>query len=86
MATRNIELTEHHEIVVSDLVRAGRYKSANDVINEGIQLIEEREAKLRALQDTLRSSIDAGGAHSATEVRAAVKERLDEWERVRNTR
>jgi antitoxin ParD1/3/4 len=35
---------------VDRLVRAGRYRSASDVIREGIRLVEEREAQFAALQ------------------------------------
>jgi antitoxin ParD1/3/4 len=37
---------------------------------EGLRLVEEREAKLAALTETLNASIGAGGAHSSADVRA----------------
>ena len=33
-------------------------------------LVEEREAKLAALRETLNASVEQGGAHSADDVRA----------------
>jgi antitoxin ParD1/3/4 len=55
MPTRNVVLTDHHEKVVADLVRSGRYQNASEVLREGLRLVEAREAreaaKLKALQD-----------------------------------
>jgi hypothetical protein len=41
------------------------------------RLVMERKAKLEALRKTIDASIARGGSHSAEEVRAAVKARLD---------
>jgi antitoxin ParD1/3/4 len=58
---------------VEETLRTGRYGSASEVVREGLRLVEEREAKLRALWETLRASIDAGG--EATD--QAIDEALD---------
>jgi hypothetical protein len=41
-------------------------------VREGLRLVEEREAKLRALRDTLRASIDAGGEATDQGIDAAL--------------
>lgn len=67
MPTRNVVLTDHHESVIADLVRSGRYQNASEVLREGLRLIEERDAreaaKLSALQEAARvgfADLDAG--------------------------
>lgn len=42
------ELGETLEKVVSDLVATGRYNSKSEVLREGVRLVQEREARLRA--------------------------------------
>jgi antitoxin ParD1/3/4 len=46
---------------VESAVKSGRYGSASEAVREGLPLVEEREAKLQALRDTLTASIAAGG-------------------------
>jgi|AntRauTorckE6833_2_1112554.scaffolds.fasta_scaffold38135_3 antitoxin ParD1/3/4 len=67
MATRNIVLTEHHDTLVSRLVKAGRYQNASEVLREGLRLVEEKEVvyqqKLLELRDALSdglADVDAG--------------------------
>jgi antitoxin ParD1/3/4 len=57
----NVSIGERWERFVEETLRTGRYGSASEVVREGLRLVEEREAKLRALRETLRASIDAGG-------------------------
>ncbi|KKB11120.1 addiction module antitoxin [Devosia geojensis] len=42
------ELGETLEKVVNDLVATGRYNSKSEVLREGVRLVQEREARLRA--------------------------------------
>lgn len=57
----NVSIGRRWEEFVEDAVKSGRYGSASEVIREGLRLVEEREAKLRALRDTLNASIERGG-------------------------
>jgi antitoxin ParD1/3/4 len=47
-------------------VREGRYGSASEVVREGLRLVEEREAKLKALREEVNAAIKGGGDNSAT--------------------
>ena len=57
----NVSLGNRWEKFVEATIRQGRYSSASEVVREGLRLVEEREAKLAALRDTLEASISAGG-------------------------
>ena len=60
----NVSIGDRWEGFVESIVKAGRYNSASEVVREGLRLVEEREAKLQALRDTLNASVAAGGSHS----------------------
>lgn len=68
----NVSLGERWEKFVETTVREGRYSSASEVVREGLRLVEEREAKLIALRETLNASIAAGGDVSDDELDAAL--------------
>ncbi|MEA1648863.1 antitoxin ParD1/3/4 [Nitrospirillum amazonense] len=60
----NVSIGERWEGFVEDVVKSGRYGSASEVVREGLRLVEEREAKLQALRNTLDASIAAGGQNT----------------------
>ena len=76
----NVSIGERWEGFVASVVEQGRYGSASEVVREGLRLVEEREAKLNALRETINESIARGGAHTADEVRDHVRATLDDWE------
>ena len=57
----NVSIGTRWEDFVENTVKSGRYGSASEVVRKGLRLVEEREAKLQALRDTLNASIAAGG-------------------------
>src|SRR5262249_11843168 len=57
----NVSIGERWETFVADIVKNGRYGSASEVVREGLRVVEEREAKLAALRETINASIEAGG-------------------------
>ena len=72
----NVSLGQRWEDFVARAVEDGRYGSASEIVREGLRLVEEREAKLAALRQTLEAAIERGGSNTADEVRAAVRARL----------
>lgn len=71
----NVSLGDRWEGFIEQVVREGRYASAGDVVREGLRLVEEREARLRALRQTLDASIAAGVRVSEDEIDAALAAR-----------
>ena len=60
MPTRNVVLTEHQEKVIENLVGAGRYQNASEVMREGLRLVELREAEDSARLKVLRKAAAVG--------------------------
>ncbi|KAA9011206.1 type II toxin-antitoxin system ParD family antitoxin [Sphingobium limneticum] len=50
---RNTSITigDHFSHFVSEQVRSGRYGSTSDVVRAGLRLLEEHEARVRALHN-----------------------------------
>lgn len=76
----NVSIGERWETFVESALKAGRYGSASEIVREGLRLVEEREAKLQALRNTLDASIARGGAHNDEAVGRHVDAALDAWE------
>jgi antitoxin ParD1/3/4 len=72
----NVHVGKRWEEFVDEMVKAGRYGSQSEIVREGLRLVEEREAKLKALQETIGASIERGGSNTTGQVREAVKARL----------
>jgi antitoxin ParD1/3/4 len=74
----NIAIGKHWEDFVTDLVACGRYASSDEVIREGLRLMEEREARLASLRETIEASLARGGSCTDAEVGAAIELQLQE--------
>ena len=72
----NVSVGKRWEEFVAGLVATGRYGSSSEVVREGLRLVEEREAKLGALRNTLNASIERGGSFTDEEVAAGIEEHL----------
>ncbi|MDP3553357.1 type II toxin-antitoxin system ParD family antitoxin [Methylocystis sp.] len=65
------DLGSQLEAFVAKLVASGRYNSKSEVLREGVRLIQEREARLAALDASISRGIadaDAGRAKPAKAV------------------
>jgi antitoxin ParD1/3/4 len=74
----NVSIGERWKKCVANAVALGSYNSSNTVVRERLRLVEEREAKLSAVQETLKQSILAGGDNSDDDVAAFIYVRIDD--------
>jgi antitoxin ParD1/3/4 len=56
----SVSLGPHFVSFIDAQVKDGRYGTASDVIRAGLRLLEEHEAKVKALQDALQAGLDSG--------------------------
>jgi antitoxin ParD1/3/4 len=77
------ELGETLEAYLGELVKTGRYNSKSEVLREGVRLVQEREAKLAALNIALAkglADLDADRAMPAEDVFARLKAKYGSME------
>ena len=80
-----VELTDHHQALVGELVRSGRYKDVAEVLREGLRLIERREreenARLALLRQRLEQAETEVAAGRVSRYRPGLLDELDAEER-----
>ncbi len=77
----SIALGEHFATFVDEQVAEGRYGNASEVIRAGLRLLEEREAKLKALRQSIEEGLESGPAEPF-DVEAFLAEKARESKRV----
>lgn len=60
----SVSLGDHFTSFIDQQIQAGRYGSASDVMRAGLRLLEEHEAKVKALQDALIAGEQSGRAET----------------------
>jgi antitoxin ParD1/3/4 len=62
MPARNVEVTDRQDIMmmIEALVRSGRYQDADEVVRDGLRMVEVREAEQAARLKALRSAVQVG--------------------------
>jgi antitoxin ParD1/3/4 len=56
----SVALGPHFVSFIEAQVQGGRYGSASDVVRAGLRLLEEHEARVKALQGALQAGIESG--------------------------
>ena len=60
MPTRNVVLTNQQEVFVGELVKAGRFQNASEVLREGLRLLENQVERRQAELDDIQAGVIAG--------------------------
>ena len=71
----SVDLGKKLEQTVNDLIKSGRYNSRSEVLREGVRLVEEREARLAALDVAIARGVADGDASRINHV-ASTLDRL----------
>lgn len=62
MPTRSVTLTDRFDLFIDNGVSSGRFSDASEVVQEGLRLLELREAEDRAKLEWLRGAARDGFA------------------------
>ncbi len=62
MKNTSVTLGEHFDDFITDQLNRGRYRSASEILREGLRMLEERETKLEALRAALKKGESSGFA------------------------
>ncbi len=76
----SVDLGGNLENIVSKLVQSGRYNSRSEIIREGVRLVHEREARIEALEASIRRGMadsEAGRIHELDDVRKRLAARYN---------
>lgn len=59
-ASPPIKVARHFEVFIEDELAAGHYATRDAVVEAGLRLLEEREAKIRAIRQALKEGEESG--------------------------
>lgn len=62
MPTRNVNLTDYYDDMISRFMESGRYSNASEVIRAGLRLLEHQTLAEEAKLEALRSAFLEGQA------------------------
>jgi antitoxin ParD1/3/4 len=60
MKNTSVTLGEHFDAFIAEQLDRGRYRSASEMLREGLRLLEEREVKLAVLRAALMKGEASG--------------------------
>ena len=60
MKNTSVALGEHFDKYIAEQLESGRYRSASEIIREGLRLHEAREVKFKALKAAVEEGIASG--------------------------
>jgi antitoxin ParD1/3/4 len=70
------QLTAKHEALVEQIVASGRYESADQVLDEALHLLQEREERRQWLRQELQKGFDQAERGELIEFTAEYREEI----------
>jgi antitoxin ParD1/3/4 len=67
MKNTSVTLGDHFDHFIAEALTNGRYRSASEIIREGLRLLEDRETRLAALRAALLEGEQSGFAEYSLE-------------------
>ena len=67
MKNTSVTLGDHFDHFIAEALANGRYRSASEIIREGLRLLEDRETRLAALRAALLEGEQSGFAEYSLE-------------------
>ena len=58
---------EHFDAFIREQVRNGRYSNGSEVVRHGLRLLEEHEAKFKALKNHINNAFENDGEYRTPE-------------------
>lgn len=55
----NVSLTPHLDSFIDQQVSSGRYRSASEVVRDGLRLLENRESQTALIQEALEEGLNS---------------------------
>jgi putative addiction module CopG family antidote len=74
----DVKIGERWKGVIAEAVESGRYASEEEVINEAMTLVAEKERRFRELKASIEEAFEEGGSYTSEEVMQHVRETLAE--------
>ena len=65
-----VQIEDRWSGFVDEAVQTGRFQSAGALVAEGLRLVQEQEAKVRALRQTVQNALSEGGEFTAADLDA----------------
>ena len=60
MKNTSVTLGDHFDLFIAEALANGRYRSASEIIRDGLRLLEERETRIAALKVALLEGEQSG--------------------------
>jgi antitoxin ParD1/3/4 len=58
----NVRVPRHFEVWIEEQIASGRFGNTDQVFEEALRLLEQREAKIRDLRVAIQEGLDSGPA------------------------
>jgi antitoxin ParD1/3/4 len=80
----NVHVARHFEVWIEDEIASGRYASAEQLIEDSLRLLEQREARVRDMRAAIQEGLDSGPAEPWEGAEAIILRARAAWDAERS--